>query len=78
MRRTPPEALSPRAKTNNYLNMIVADLEVSGIDPGAWAVLLDMQDHLAEGRGSNLFLVAMARWSRRAIAPSYRASAGRR
>ena len=57
VRRTPPEALSPRAKTNNYLNMIVADLEVSGIDPGAWAVLLDMQGHLAEGRGSNLFLV---------------------
>ena len=57
MRRTPPEALSPRAKTNNYLNMIVADQEVGGIDPGAWAVLLDMQGHLAEGRGSNLFLV---------------------
>ena len=57
VRRTPPEALSPRAKTNNYLNMIVADQEVSGIDPGAWAVLLDMQGHLAEGRGSNLFLV---------------------
>lgn len=57
VRRTPPEALSPRAKTNNYLNMIVADLEVGGIDPGAWAVLLDMQGHLAEGRGSNLFLV---------------------
>lgn len=57
MRRTPPEALSPRAKTNNYLNMIVADQEVSAIDPGAWAVLLDMQGHLAEGRGSNIFLV---------------------
>jgi branched-chain amino acid aminotransferase len=57
VRRTPPEALSPRAKTNNYLNMIVADLEVGGIDPGAWAVLLDMRGHLAEGRGSNLFLV---------------------
>ena len=41
-RRTPPEALSPQAKTNNYLNMIVADQEVGAIDPGAWAVLLDM------------------------------------
>ncbi len=57
MRRTPPEALSPRAKTSNYLNMILADQEVSAIDPGAWAVLLDMQGNLAEGRGSNLFLV---------------------
>jgi branched-chain amino acid aminotransferase len=57
-RRTPAEALSPRAKTSNYPNMIVADQEVSAIDPGAWAVLLDMQGHLAEGRGSNLFLVS--------------------
>jgi branched-chain amino acid aminotransferase len=57
VRRTPPEALSPRAKTNNYLNMIVADQEVNATDPGAWALLLDMQGHLAEGRGSNLFLV---------------------
>ena len=57
-RRTPPDSLSPRAKTSNYLNMIVADQEVTAIDPGAWAVLLDMQGHLAEGRGSNLFLVS--------------------
>ena len=57
-RRTPPEALSPRAKTSNYLNMIVADQEVAAVDPGAWAVLLDMQGRLAEGRGSNLFLVS--------------------
>jgi branched-chain amino acid aminotransferase len=57
VRRTPPDALSPRAKTSNYLNMIVADQEANAIDPGAWAILLDMQGHLAEGRGSNLFLV---------------------
>ena len=56
-RRTPPEALTPRAKTTNYLNMLVADQEVSAIDPGAWAVLLDMNGHLAEGHGSNIFLV---------------------
>jgi branched-chain amino acid aminotransferase len=57
MRRTPPEALTPRAKTTNYLNMLVADQEVTAIDPGAWAVLLDTSGHLAEGHGSNLFLV---------------------
>ncbi len=56
-RRTPPEALTPRAKTTNYLNMLVADQEVSAIDPGAWAVLLDMNGNLAEGYGSNIFLV---------------------
>ena len=56
-RRTPPSALSPRVKTSNYLNMIVADQEVDALDPGAWAVLLDMDGNLAEGRGSNIFLV---------------------
>ena len=29
VRRTPPEALSPRVKTHNYLNMVAADLEVA-------------------------------------------------
>jgi branched-chain amino acid aminotransferase len=56
-RRTPPDALSPRAKTHNYLNMIVADREVRARDPGAWAVLLDTDGNLCEGQGSNIFLV---------------------
>jgi branched-chain amino acid aminotransferase len=57
VRRTPPEALSPRVKTHNYLNLIAADLEVKARDPEAWAVLLDTQGNLAEGLGSNIFLV---------------------
>ena len=57
VRRTAPEALSPRAKTHNYLNMIAGDLEVKARDPEAWAVLLDVNGNLAEGIGSNLFLV---------------------
>jgi branched-chain amino acid aminotransferase len=56
-RRTSPDALSPRAKTHNYLNMIVADREVRARDPGAWAVLLDENGSLCEGQGSNIFLV---------------------
>jgi branched-chain amino acid aminotransferase len=57
VRRTPPEALSPRVKTHNYLNLIAGDLEVRAQDPGAWAVLLDTAGNLAEGLGSNIFLV---------------------
>jgi branched-chain amino acid aminotransferase len=57
VRRTPPEALSPRVKTHNYLNLIAGGLEVSAQDPGAWAVLLDTSGNLAEGLGSNIFLV---------------------
>jgi branched-chain amino acid aminotransferase len=44
-------------KTHNYLNLVAADLEVRAQDPGAWAVLLDTRGNLAEGLGSNIFLV---------------------
>jgi branched-chain amino acid aminotransferase len=57
IRRAPPEALSPRVKTHNYLNVIAANLEVKARDPEAWAVLLDTNGNLAEGMGSNIFLV---------------------
>ncbi|BCX19358.1 MAG: branched chain amino acid aminotransferase [Geminicoccaceae bacterium] len=56
-RRIAPEMLTPRAKTHNYLNLIVASQEVEAIDPEAWAVLLDVNGNLAEGLGSNIFLV---------------------
>jgi branched-chain amino acid aminotransferase len=58
VRRTPPEALSPRVKTHNYLNMVAANLEIAARDPEAWAVLLDTNGNLAEGLGSNIFLVS--------------------
>jgi branched-chain amino acid aminotransferase len=56
-RRVPPDSLSPRAKTHNYLNLILADLEAKAQDEEAWSVLLDTNGHLAEGIGSNIFLV---------------------
>ena len=55
--RTPPRFMSPRAKTHNYLNLVLGDLEAQGVEPGAWAVLLDENGNLTEGRGSNIFLV---------------------
>ena len=57
VRRTPPESLSPRAKMCNYINVILGDLEVKARNPRAWAVLLDASGNLAEGMGSNVFLV---------------------
>ena len=57
IRRAPPAALSPRVKTHNYLNVIAANLEVKARDPEAWAVLLDTDGNLAEGMGSNIFVV---------------------
>ncbi len=63
VRRTPPSSLSPRVKTHNYLNMIVADQEVRDRDPDAWAVLLDENGNLCEGMGSNIFVVKDGRIS---------------
>jgi branched-chain amino acid aminotransferase len=57
VRRIPPPMLSPRAKTHNYLNLILADREVKARNPEAWSVLLDEHGHLCEGIGSNVFVV---------------------
>ena len=57
VRRTPPDALSPNAKTHNYLNLIMGDLEVKSRDAEAWAVTLDVNGNLCEGMGSNIFIV---------------------
>ena len=56
-RRIAPDMLSPRAKTHNYLNMIVAEQQVKSYAPDGWAVLLDDNGNLAEGMGSNIFIV---------------------
>jgi branched-chain amino acid aminotransferase len=56
-RRTPPDAQSPRAKTQNYINLLLADREARSADPLAWAVLLDHSGNIAEGLGSNIFFV---------------------
>ncbi|MFP6636311.1 MAG: aminotransferase class IV, partial [Dehalococcoidia bacterium] len=55
--RIPPRFVSPRAKTHNYLNLILGELEAQATEPDAWAVLLDENGNLTEGRGSNIFLV---------------------
>jgi branched-chain amino acid aminotransferase len=57
IRRVAPEALSPRAKTHNYLNLIMADLEVKVDDGVSWTMLLDVNGNLCEAIGSNIFVV---------------------
>ena len=56
IRRTPPEAMSPRAKMHNYINLVLADLEVKGQNPDALAITLDTNGNLCEGMGSNIFI----------------------
>ena len=57
IRRTPPEALSPRAKAHNYLNLIQGDLEVKAQNPDALPILLDLNGNICEGSGANFFIV---------------------
>lgn len=57
VRRVPPDSLTPRAKTHNYLNLVMADLEAHARDPDSWAVLLDHHGNLCEGLGSNVFVM---------------------
>lgn len=57
VRRPAPDTLSPRAKMQNYINLVLADLEVKAQNPEAHAIMLDTNGNLAEGRGSNFFLV---------------------
>ena len=57
IRRAAPDALTPRAKTHNYLNLVLGDQEVRRQNPRAWAILLDHNGNLSEGVGSNIFIV---------------------
>jgi branched-chain amino acid aminotransferase len=57
IRRTPPDAMSPRCKSMSYGNLILGDIEVQAIHPGAACVLLDTRGCLCEGLGSNIFIV---------------------
>ncbi len=57
IRRTPPEAISPRYKSLSYGNLVAGDIEVQAIRPGATCILLDTRGCLCEGLGSNIFIV---------------------
>ncbi len=56
-RRTAPEAMTPRAKTHNYMNLMIGHQEARQQKADAWAIMLDHNGNLAEGVGSNLFIV---------------------
>jgi branched-chain amino acid aminotransferase len=55
LRRPPGEVLDPKIKSLNYLNLVLAKMEAkaSGADE---ALLLDMNGHLSEATGCNIFL----------------------
>lgn len=56
-RTIPARFLEPKVKNRSRLHYRMADLEVKRESPATWAILLDDDGFLAEGTGSNLFLV---------------------
>jgi branched-chain amino acid aminotransferase len=52
-----PEQIDPKIKHYSRLNMVLADIEASDIDPDAFPVLLDSQGNVSESVGANFFIV---------------------
>ena len=57
-RRTAPDALDPKIKTTDRLNLVLAEIEAKQVDPEAYPLLLDDQGNLAEVVSGNLFVAS--------------------
>ena len=57
-RAIPADLLEPKIKHRSRMHYLIANLEVSLVDdPTAWALLLDPDGFIAEGTGSNFFII---------------------
>ena len=56
-RTIPAQYLDPKIKNRSRLHYKLADIEAKRQDPNAWALLLDDHGFVAEGSGSNFFIV---------------------
>jgi branched-chain amino acid aminotransferase len=56
-RTIPASLLEPKVKNRSRMHYKMADMEVRRADPTAWALLLDPDGFIAEGSGSNFFMV---------------------
>jgi branched-chain amino acid aminotransferase len=57
IRRVPAEAVSPKPKTHDRLNNVLADIEARRRDPRARALLLDTRGYVCEGSSYNVAAV---------------------
>ena len=56
-RALPESLLDPKIKSRSRQHYKIADLQVKGYDNELWALLLDPDGFIAEGTGSNFFIV---------------------
>jgi branched-chain amino acid aminotransferase len=57
VRSVPAQALDPRMKTTSRMTQNLAEQEVAGVDPSAYALLLDTDGYVSESTGANFFAV---------------------
>lgn len=54
-RMVPSQSLDPRIKNRSRLPYTLAEMEVKLVDPLAQSVILDLDGHVAENKGGNIF-----------------------
>ncbi|MAO89000.1 MAG: hypothetical protein CL880_00495 [Dehalococcoidia bacterium] len=52
------QSLDPKVKHTSRMHLNLSDLEARDVDPTAWPIMLDMEGNIAEGSGSNVFVVS--------------------
>lgn len=57
-RAIPASLIDPKVKNRSRIHYLMANMQVSGYEGDRnWALLLDTDDHIAEGTGDNFFIV---------------------
>lgn len=56
-RMVPSQSLDPRIKNRSRLAYTLAEMEAKQMDPAAQSVILDLNGHVAENKGGNIFCV---------------------
>jgi branched-chain amino acid aminotransferase len=54
----PSQSLDPRIKNRSRLPYTLAEMEAKLVDPEAQSVILDLDGHVAENKGGNIFAVS--------------------
>jgi branched-chain amino acid aminotransferase len=57
-RMVPSQSLDPRIKNRSRLAYTLAEMEAKQVDPGAQSVILDLDGHVAENKGGNIFCIS--------------------
>ncbi|MEQ1769566.1 MAG: aminotransferase class IV [Devosia sp.] len=57
-RMVPNQSLDPRIKNRSRLAYTLAEMEAKQVDPAAQSVILDINGHVAENKGGNIFCIS--------------------